>query len=263
MPKSERESFEQDYRDWIRLMSRDAAYRLAALPSQRQKDVLKAYEEFKNPLSVFRAPSDPERLRALAPDAGSKSILLEMDCITFFPSFDSFVPGIQDYAVVTNRRIFSRKLWFPIISLNSQYIQKSSDRVLAYALEHEYELARIYQELCCHIDAEILGDKRPSAKKPTITAEELADDELLMTRLSRNQPLLPQPYVERAMHLYLDANFTGLQHYGQQSVSPEEEAQGEEQNSEFRSWEVFSQKTYEIFVREIRSNLLEANRGYG
>ena len=58
MPKSDREKFEQDYQDWIRLMSRDAAHSLFALPDKEQNTVLKAYDDFKERLAIFRQISD-------------------------------------------------------------------------------------------------------------------------------------------------------------------------------------------------------------
>lgn len=48
MTRDDRERFEQEYRDWIRLMSKDAACRLEALPADKKKAVLKAYEEFQS-----------------------------------------------------------------------------------------------------------------------------------------------------------------------------------------------------------------------
>jgi hypothetical protein len=246
-------------------MARDAAFRLSALSPQRQKDILKAYEDLKNPLSVFREPCDFERLKALAGDAIMEFIVLEMDCIAFFPPYDIFVPYIQDYAVVINRRLFCRNLWFPVISLSSQYIRRSSDRAVAYALQHEFELSRIYQEISCRLGADARKEdgKRPAAKKPSITAEEILADERLIQGLFRTEPLLPQSYIERAMCLYLEANFSCVQRFGQRSCSAEEEAQGQEQVRESQSWEEFSEKSYEIYVREICSNLKEANQGYG
>jgi hypothetical protein len=56
-----------------------------------------------------------------------------------------------DFAVAMNRRLFFQGLWFHIISLNSEYIRKSSDRLLTFALEHEFEMNRIYQEISSHV----------------------------------------------------------------------------------------------------------------
>ena len=73
MPKDDRERFEEDYRDWIRLMSRDAACRLSALPLPEQKRILLAYEDFKDPGQVYRELSQAQRVRSLA---GERIIVL-------------------------------------------------------------------------------------------------------------------------------------------------------------------------------------------
>ncbi len=105
--------------------------------------------------------------------------------------------------------------------------------------------------------------KEISKDRLKITKEELIEDEKLMNRLSKTQPLLPKPYAEKAMLLYLEADLPKLQPFGQKSQSPEEESFGEELYEEFQSWSRFSQETYELFVREIQCNLRDANRGYG
>ena len=164
-----------------------------------------------------------------------------------------------------NRRLFCRKLWFPIISLNSEYIRQSPDRILAFALEHEFEMSRIYQEISSRQKTVSPDEKRDimisaqeiSQKKLTITPEELIEDERLMHQLSLSSPLLPKPYAEMALLHYLEANFPRLEPFGQKSASPEEEALGKELAEEFSSWSDFSTKTYELFVREIAANLRE------
>jgi hypothetical protein len=252
-------------------MSRDAAHRLLALSPAEQKTVLKAYEDFKDPIAVFRRLSQPERVKSLAGEKISSFIVIETDAVTFFPTVYSYIPGVLDYAVATNRRLFCQGLWFPIISLNSEYIRQSSDRVLRFALEHEFEMNRIYQEISLNLKALSQGEKREimdSAKEITterlkITQEELIEDEKLMHRLSKIQPLLPKPYAEKAMLLYLETNLPELQLFGQKSQSPEEETFGEELYEEFQSWSRFSRETYELFVREIQCNLRDANQGYG
>ena len=110
-----------------------------------------------------------------------------------------------------NRRLFFQWLWFPIISLNSEYIRKSSDRLLTFALEHEFEMNRIYQDISSHFRVPTQGEKQDitysakevSTKRLMTTQGELFEDERLMHQLSRTQPLLPKPYAESAMLLYL------------------------------------------------------------
>ncbi len=268
MPEKDREFFERDYRDWLLLISRDAAHRLAAMPPDRRNAVLREYSALKNPRAVFHKLRDQSRVGRLGGERLSSFIVLETDAIVFFPSLYS--PAALDFAVAMNRRFFYRGLWFPIISLNSEYILQSSDRVLAFALEHEFEMSRIYQDLSLNLRALSTDEKREvmesaeknSTKKHSITQEELIEDEKLMHQLSSTQALIPKPYVERAMLLWLEENFSEVKSYGIPSTSPDEEAFGEELLREFQGWSEFSQKTFELFVREISANLRDANIGY-
>lgn len=271
MPEADRERFEEEYRNWIRLMSRDAACRLAALPAEHGKALLAAYDLFRDPRAVFRPLSERDRVERLVGERISSFIVIETEAVVFFPSVYSPQPGIQDFAVAMNRRFFHQRLWFPIISLNSEYIRKSSDHLLGFALEHEFEMNRIYQELSLSFRSLHAEEKKGAAdsaqeisrERLKITPQELIEDESLMLRLSCSQPLLPKPYAELAMQLYLEDNLPELQAYGVPSSGPEEASFGEELYLEFQGWSEFSQKTYEFFVREIRSNLREADRGYG
>ncbi len=264
----DRERFEQDYKDWLLLMARDAAHRLAVLQPATRSTVLNDYNHLKNPHLVFRSPSDVRRTEHLAGDKISGFIVIETDAVTFFPSIYS--TGALDFAVAMNRRFFYNGLWFPIIALNSEYIRRSTDRVLAFALDHEFEMSRIYQEISMNLRALSPEEKRNvvdsaqeiSTERLKITQEELIEDEKLMHELSVSQPLIPKPYAESAMLTYLEDNFDELIHYGQQSRDSEEEAFGSGLLEEFRSWSEFSQRTYGLFVREILSNLRDANKGY-
>jgi hypothetical protein len=105
--------------------------------------------------------------------------------------------------------------------------------------------------------------EKSSTQRLSITQDELIEDETLMHQLSSTEPLIPKPYAEMAMLLWLEENCSRLKSYGLPSKSPEKEAFGEELLKEFRSWSGISQKTYELFVREIYANLRDANRGYG
>lgn len=269
MSDKDRDRFEQDYKDWLLLMARDAAHRLAALPPTRREAVLKGYDRLKNPHSVFRRISDRERIERLGCEKISGFIVAETDAVTFFPSIYS--TGALDFAVALNRRFFYNGLWFPIIALNSEYILRSSDRVLAFTLDHEFEMNRIYMEVSMNLRALSPDEKRDvvdtaqniSTDRMKITQEELFEDEKLMHELSVSQPLIPKPYAESAMLAYLEDNFDLLKHYGQQSRDPDEESFGAELLEEFLSWSEFSKRTYEHFIREILANLRDANKGYG
>jgi len=255
----------------MRLMAKDAAYRLAMMPADRRLEIVDAYRIFKDPRCIFHGLIDPERVRRLTGDKTSGYILLETDAVAFFPSMFVAASGAVDFAVAMNRRFYCRELWFPIISLNSEYIRQSNDRLLTFALEHELEMSRIFQDISKKLRMLSVDEKREitesaehiSRDRVQITPEELVQDEKLMHRLSLTQPLIPKSYAERAMLLYLEDNFEELKAYGLPSRNPEEQAFGEELYEEFRGWSDFSQTTYEIFVQEISSQLRDAFRGYG
>lgn len=269
VPDKDRESFEQDYKEWLVLMARDAAHRLAALPPTRRTAVLKGYDLLKNPHSIFRRVSDTERIERLGGERISDFIVVETDAATFFPSIYS--TGALDFAVAMNRRFYYNGLWFPIIALNREYILRSSDRVLSFTLDHEFEMSWIYMEISMNLRALSPEEKRDvvdtaqniSTDRLKITQEELIEDEKLMHELSVSQPLIPKPYAESAMLVYLEDNFDNLKHYGQHSRDPDEESFGAGLLEEFRGWSEFSKRTYELFVREILANLRDANKGYG
>ena len=160
--------------------------------------------------------------------------------------------------------------WFPIISLSSEYIRLSRDRTLAFALEHEFEMSRIYLEISSRLEAFSPDEKRDimisaqeiSQKRLTISPEELIEDERLMHRLSLSSPLLPKPYAEMALLHYLETNLSRLEPFGRKSAGPEEEAFGEELDRSFPSGRISRRRPYELFVREIAANLKEASQGY-
>jgi hypothetical protein len=264
----DRERFEQDYKDWLMLMSRDAAHRLSAMPPTMRATVLNGYNRLKNPHSVFQRPSDMDRILRLAGVRISGFVVTVTEAVTFFPSI--FSMGALDYAVAMNRRFFYDGLWFPIIALNSEYVMRSSDRRLAFALEHELEMSRIYMEISMNLRALSPDEKRNvvdsaknlSIERQKITQEELIEDERLMHELSLSSSLIPKPYAESAMLIYLEDHLDEIGHLGQKSSNADEEAFGAGLLEEFRGWSDFSQRTYELFVRETIANLRDANKGY-
>lgn len=266
----DRERFEQDYRDWILLMAKDVACRLSAMPLPKRHHVLMNYDDFRDPRQVFRMPSDPDRIIRLAGERISRYIVIETDAITFFPSIHSGFAGALDFAVAMNRRFFCGGHWYPLIALNHEYVCRSSDRILSFALDHEFEMSRIYHEISLNMRY-LSGDEkrdvvdraqRISSERLKITQGELFEDEKLMHQLSFSQPLIPKPYAERAMLIYLEENLSELEVYGLPSISPEEDVFGEELYSEFQGWSEFSQSSYDLFIREIIANLRDVNKGY-
>jgi hypothetical protein len=266
--EADRERFEQDYKDWLRLMARDAAYRLSVASPKVRATMLDGYSLLKDPHSVFREPPEKDRMLRLAGERISGFVVAVTDAVTFFPSI--YRAGALDYAVAMNRRFFYNGLWFPIIALNNRYVVCSTDRRLTFALEHEFEMSRIYMEISMNLRALSPDEKRDvadSAKKfsierQKITDKELIEDERLMIELSGSSPLIPKPYVESAMLVYLDDHFDEIVQIGQKSRNLDEEAFGLALLEEFRGWSDLSQRTYRLFVQEILSNLRDANKGY-
>jgi hypothetical protein len=266
----DRERFEQDYRNWLLLMAKDAACRLSAMPLSKRLHVLTNYEDFRDPRVVFRKLSDPDRVIRLVGDRISRYIVIETDAITFFPSIYSGFAGVLDFAVAMNRRFFCRGKWYPLIALNHEYVCQSSDRILSFALDHEFEMSRIYHEISLNMRCLSRDEKRDltdkaqqiSSERLKITQDELFEDEKLMHQLSFSQPLIPKPYAERAMLVYLEENLSELEAYGLSSISPEEDVFGEELYSKFQGWSEFSQSGYDLFIREIMANLRDVNKGY-
>ena len=267
----DRERFKQDYKDWIILIAKDVACRLSAMPLSKRVHVLKNYENYKNPRVVFRKLSDPDRITRLVGERISGYIVIETDAITFFPSLSSGFACVLDFAVAMNRRIFCKGQWYPLIALNHEYVQQSSDKLLSFALDHEFEMNRIYHEISLNMRCLSRHEKRDimdkaqqiSSERLKITKDELFEDEKLMYQLSFSQPLIPKPYAERAMLVYLEENFSELEVYGIPSIIMEEDVFGGELFSEFQGWSEFYQSSYDIFIREILDNLRAINKGYG
>jgi hypothetical protein len=224
----------------------------------------------KDPSKVFRPLSDQARIRRLGGDEADGYILVETDAVTFFPSMGSSSSGALDYAVAMNRRYYFEGLWFSIISFNSEYLRQASDRVLAYALEHEFEMGRLYQKAFAEMRKLSPDEKlqisqqahETSVEKRKVSLEDLIDEERLMLKLSESQPVVPKPYAETALLRYLSDNFSDLEGFGVKSGDDEEDAFGAELYEEFEGWSSFSIESYRLFVRETVMALNEASRGY-
>lgn len=246
------------------------AHQLAEPDSGERDPILQKYREMEDPHRVFRSLSDRDRVVDLGGEEADGYILVETDAMTFFPSIDSANPAALDFAVAMNRRFYCRGLWFSIISLNSEYLWQVSDRVLAYALEHEFEMGRLYQEAFQEMRKLSPGEKleisqlahQTSVKKTRISLEDLIDEERLMLSLSESQPVIPKPYAETALLTYLDDNFQDLEKFGAKSEDAKEDAFGAELYDEFEGWSEFSIQSYRLFVREAALGVSEAYRGY-
>ena len=270
MSDQDRQKFEEDYLGWLLSVAKDAARSLADMPVSERELTAKKYKQLLDPKSVFHKLSDPKRLERLAGDKISKYIVVETEAIAFFPSIYTPVPGALDFSVAMNRRFYYQELWFPIIALNSDYIRMSSDRILGFTLEHEFEMSKIYQQISLNLRA-LSGDEKrevasfaekASADKLQITQEELIEDDKLMVQLSKSRPLIPKPYAEMALMLFLEDNFSDLRLFGVPSESDEERSFGAELCEEFLGLADFSKKTFASFVRELLADLKDSELGY-
>jgi hypothetical protein len=251
-------------------VAKDLAHQLAEADSGERDRILQKYREMEDPHRVFRPLSDRDRVVDLGGEEGDGYILVETDAMTFFPSIGTSTPGALDFAVAMNRRYYYRGLWFSIISLNSEYLRRVSDRVLAYALEHEFEMGRLYQQAFQEMRKLSPGEKleisqlahQTSVKKTKISLEDLIDEEKLMLALSESLPVIPKPYAETALLTYIEENFPDLEKFGAKSEDADEDAFGAELYDEFEGWSEFSIQSYRLFVREAILGVSEAYRGY-
>jgi len=265
-----RDGFEREYRSWLVSVAKDVAGRLAESGPVERERALQVYREMEDPTRVFRPLSDRDRIMKMGGEEAEGYILVETDAITFFPSIDSSNPGALDFAVAMNRRYYYRGLWFSIISLNSEYLRRVSDGTLTYALEHEFEMGRLYQQAFEEMRKLSPGEKleisrlahQTSVKKSKISLEDLIDEERLMASLSESQTVIPKPYAETALLAHLEENFSRLEKFGRDSEDDEEDAFGAELYDEFEGWSEFSIESYRHFVREVSLGVSEAYRGY-
>jgi hypothetical protein len=265
-----RRKFEDDYKNWIVALAREASRRLGLLrPSERDR-VARLYRDYRDPRVVLRPLSDTERFRRLVGDRASSYVLAESDAITFAPSMYSSSPGVLDFAVAMNRRFYYQGMWFPIIAFNSSYVSSVDDRLLQFTLEHEFEMSRVYQEISLNLRALSEGEKKEvvdsaqkvSQERLSITPEDVVEDEKAMIKASFASPMIPKPYAEAAMLLFLKDHYPGLKGIGVHSKSPQEEAFGKELYGDYEGWADFSIKAYRLFVQEVLSGLRDADIGY-
>ncbi len=254
--------FEMEYIKWIRNVAGQIGSRATRLSKAEQDRLLNEYKRLEEPLEVFREFSDIKRIKGIAVADIEKHIFLETDTINFFPSFEDRSAKALDFAVSMSRRLYYRGLWFSMISLNRSYVERASEKMLLFTLEHELEVARIFEEVTQNwgdvtqeYDSERIG-------KLNITPEDLRADEKILIELTDTQPMLPRPYAEMAMLVYLEENFSMLRPFGSASRSADEEAFGAGLYEEFAGWRAFTQNSYKIFVAELRGKIRDAYAGY-
>lgn len=251
-------------------MAKDIASGLASMPPKKRGRLISDYGKVQDPHAVFCPFSDTGRIATIAKEKASGYILVETNALTFFPSLLSNRSDVLDYAIAMNRRFYCQGLWFSMISLNTEYVKQASDRMLTFVLDHEFEMGQRYQEISMEMRTLSPEEKlqisesarKRSADQLNFSLDELIEEEKLMRALTKSQPLIPKPYAEMALLTYLEDNFDDLKGFGVESRDDKEAEFGETLYEEFLSWSDFSQRTFHIFVRDIKNSINESYQGY-
>lgn len=262
---NENSKFEAEYSAWLREVARGIAQRLIRAPHTRREDLLISYRDLGDQGSVFRPCSHSDRIARLMNGRTERCMILETDAVNIFPSLSARSPGVLDFTIALSRRLYCQKLWFSVISINSVYLAASSDKMLAFTLEHELEMIRIYEGISADIkNSESVASLSLKSHEGTlgITPDDLREDERLVLSIADTKPLLPKPYSELAMIDYLERNMSTIRESGIPSKNAEEDSFGSDLYNEFSGWSSFTKKSYQLYVTEIKAQMREAYRGY-
>lgn len=262
---NENSRFEAEYSAWLRDVAGGIAQRLLRAPHLRREELIRSYRDLTDTGSVFRPCSQSDKIARLMNGRTDSCVILETDAVNIFPSLSARSPGVLDFTIALSRRLYCQKLWFSVISINSTYLEASSDKMLAFTLEHELEMIRIYEEISADIkksDSVVSQGLRSHEGTLGITPDDLREDERLVLSIADTKPLLPKPYSELAMIGYLERNISTVRERGIPSKNAEEEAFGSDLYEEFSGWSSFTRKSYQIYVSEIKARMRDAFRGY-
>lgn len=266
--ENSRERFEEEYALWIRSAAKDIAFTYNQLNPGESKKIIEQSEKYlKEPESVY-GREGLDAIKRLVPD---NILLLSTDAVVFSQSIFVRMPSIFDYAVALNRRYYLGS-WYSIITFNRTYLQEASEIMLRYTLEHELLQKEIFEE-----NLEKEGAKRftPEEKKKIsnetlkkaieksgITKDDLIKENKLMLRISYNSPLIPKPFAETALYMYVEKNLDDIRTYAEASKSAKEDELGKKLNSDFKGWIDFSMNAYDIFLSDVKKELNYADYGY-
>ncbi len=262
-----KKKFEEEYTLWIRSAAKDIAFALGQLkPDETAKIISRSEQYLQNPDSVFRA----EGLEAVKNIAPGNILLLTTDAVVFSQSIFVPMPCIFDYAVALNRRYYLGS-WYSIITLNTMYLKEASETMLKYTLEHELLQKEIYEENMRKDARKFSPDEKrkisddsltKAIEKSGITREELAKERELMLKISSSSPLVPKPFAETALYMYVEKNLDGLKGFGEASMTEKEERIGKKLNADFKEWIDFSMDVYKIFLYDVKKELNYRDYGY-
>ena len=262
-----KKEFEKEYTLWIQSAAKDIAFTLNQLKSQELKKIIVQSEQYqKEPESVY-GTDELETVKDLVP---SGILLLSTDAIVFSQSIFVPMPSVFDYAVALNRRYYLGK-WYPIITLNKKYLREASEAMLKYTLEHELLQKEIYEENMRSGIRKFTPDEKRNISNETmnkaieksgITNSELGMEKEIMLKISSVSPLIPKPFAETALYLFVEKNIEVLKDYGMDSMTDKEDKIGKKLNADFKGWIDFSMNTYKIFLSDIKKELNYMDYGY-
>jgi len=260
-PEARRAQFEEEYLGWIRRVAANVSRRLARLPDGIQQELLRSYALLEDTGRLYRQSPHAERIHRLSNGKTRGHIILETDGVDIFPSLTSPNPGVLDFAIGMGRRFYFRGLWFSVLGFNAAYLEKASDKMLTFAIEQELEMIRIYAEISAEAKVSQRVEDR-AERHLNIQPDELREDERILMEISDSQPLIPRPYSEIGMLVYIETKFQEIKSMGVPSRDEAEEGFGSGLFKEFLGWEPFTRKSYLIFVSEIRDKMRDAFSGY-
>ena len=273
---SEKQRFERDYRQWISLVASDIATSVKNLEIPKIKGVLERCEEYqKDSPSMYVEISGDVRARMEGLVGSGRLddiILLSTDAVAFSPSIFMQHPGMLDYTIAMNRRFFFRIYWFSLITINRLYIERATDRMLHFILEHELVQNEMYTEHVHHYGHQFLSteEKRAisqqamekSIERSGITEEERESEQELMHEIAACSPLVPKTFAETALFEYLEKHWDRIKHLGVKGKT-ESEKEFESMISQEYGWIDFSHETYGLFLRALKQELDVTYLEYG
>lgn len=268
MQEISKKKFEDEYSIWIISAAKDIAFSLNRLKSKDIKKIIARNEQYlENPEWVFGSKG----LDAVRKLTRENILFLSTDAIVFSQSIFAPFPGVFDYAVALNRRYYIEGSWYSIITLNTKYIEESSETILKYAIFHELLQKEIYEENMRNGIRKFSPEEKRKISNDTlnkaiessgITPDEIMIEKELMLRISSNSPLIPKPFAETALYHYVAKNLEELKEFREKSSTEKEDTIGKKLNADFKEWLDFSTDIYRKFLGEVKKELNYMDYGY-
>ena len=262
-----KKKFEKEYTLWIKSASQDIAFALGQLKPDEITRIISRCEAYLGEPQAVYGTEGLEAVKNLAP---GNILLLSTDAVVFSQSIFVPMPYIFDYAIALNRRYYLGS-WYSIITLNSMYLKEASETMLKYTLEHELLQKETYEDNMRKEARKFSpGEKRKisddslkkAIEKSGISGEEIKREKELMLKISSLSPLVPKPFAETALYLYVEKNLEELKGFGEASLTEKEDKIGKKLNTDFKEWIDFSMDVYRIFLSDVKKELNYRDYGY-